>query len=80
MVHGPPSTGKTTTLVEVVRQVGSLVMFFSHLAFHHKVKSQTRCFPLQAVRGGEKVLVCAPSNVAVDNLLERLHNHRYMSL
>ena len=32
----------------------------------------------KAVQGGEKVLVCAPSNVAVDNLLERLHNHRYL--
>ena len=27
---------------------------------------------LQSVRAGEKVLVCAPSNIAVDNLLERL--------
>ena len=27
---------------------------------------------LQSVRGGDKVLVTAPSNVAVDNLLERL--------
>ena len=26
----------------------------------------------QAVAAGDKVLVCAPSNVAVDNLLERL--------
>jgi superfamily I DNA and/or RNA helicase len=26
----------------------------------------------QAVAAGEKVLVCAPSNIAVDNLLERL--------
>jgi len=45
IVHGPPGTGKTTTVVEIIRQV---------------------------VKAGDKVLVCAPSNVAVDNLLERL--------
>ncbi|KAM8807846.1 DNA-binding protein SMUBP-2 [Eudromia elegans] len=45
IIHGPPGTGKTTTLVEIV---------------------------LQAVQRGLKVLCCAPSNVAVDNLAERL--------
>src|SRR5205807_6542574 len=45
ILHGPPGTGKTTTVVEIIRQ---------------------------AVRAGERVLVCAPSNLAVDNLLERL--------
>lgn len=41
IVHGPPGTGKTTTLIEAV---------------------------LQLVQRGEKVLVCAPSNAAVDHI------------
>jgi len=45
VIHGPPGTGKTTTVIELI---------------------------IQAVQRGEKVLACAPSNTAVDNLLERL--------
>lgn len=45
ILHGPPGTGKTTTLAEVI---------------------------YQAVQQGDRVLACAPSNTAVDNLLERL--------
>jgi len=46
IVHGPPGTGKTTTLVEAI------------------------CRLLYA--GSKKILVCAPSNAAVDLLSEKL--------
>jgi len=45
IVHGPPGTGKTTTLVEAI---------------------------MQLVKAGEKVLVSAPSNTAVDNVAKAL--------
>eukprot|EP01027_Heterolobosea_sp_BB2_P010775 GEZU01015771.1.p1 GENE.GEZU01015771.1~~GEZU01015771.1.p1 ORF type:complete len:457 (-),score=170.22 GEZU01015771.1:61-1431(-) len=49
LILGPPGTGKTTTVVEVIRQ---------------------------AVKRKERVLVAAPSNIAVDNVVEKLSEHR----
>lgn len=45
IIHGPPGTGKTTTLVEAI---------------------------LQLIKSGEKILVSAPSNTAVDNISKGL--------
>ena len=45
IVHGPPGTGKTTTLIEVI---------------------------IQLIKAGEKILVSAPSNTAVDNISKGL--------
>jgi ATP-dependent RNA/DNA helicase IGHMBP2 len=45
IIHGPPGTGKTTTLIEAI---------------------------IRLVKKGEKVLVSAPSNTAVDNIAKGL--------
>ncbi|XP_010425113.1 PREDICTED: DNA-binding protein SMUBP-2-like isoform X2 [Camelina sativa] len=49
LLHGPPGTGKTTTVVEII---------------------------LQEVKRGTKILACAASNIAVDNIVERLVPHK----
>lgn len=46
IIHGPPGTGKTTTLVQAIRQT---------------------------LMSEKQVLVCSPSNTAVDLLTEKLH-------
>ncbi len=48
IIHGPPGTGKTTTLVQAIRET---------------------------IRRERRVLVCAPSNTAVDLLTEKLAGH-----
>ncbi|KAJ5239676.1 hypothetical protein N7468_004295 [Penicillium chermesinum] len=45
LIHGPPGTGKTHTLIELI---------------------------LQFVQRKKRILVCGPSNVSVDNIVERL--------
>ncbi|KVH97089.1 hypothetical protein Ccrd_000813 [Cynara cardunculus var. scolymus] len=45
LVNGPPGTGKTTIVVEII---------------------------LQEVKCGSKILACAASNIASDNIVERI--------
>lgn len=49
LIHGPPGTGKTHTLIELI---------------------------LQMVKRNLRVLVCGPSNISVDNIVERLAPHK----
>jgi len=49
LLHGPPGTGKTTTIIEII---------------------------LQEIKRGSKILACAASNIAVDNIVERLSLYR----
>ena len=45
LIHGPPGTGKTQTVIEIIRQL------------HSRQK---------------RLLVCGPSNISIDNIVERL--------
>ncbi|WP_457560808.1 AAA domain-containing protein, partial [Caminibacter sp.] len=51
LIHGPPGTGKTTTLAEVIKK---------HI--------------------GKKILVSADSNVAVDNVMEKLKDYNIVRI
>lgn len=53
LIHGPPGTGKTTTIAELI---------------------------VQLVKNGQKLLVLAPSNIAVDNIVEKLINYKKSGL
>ncbi|KAF2740239.1 P-loop containing nucleoside triphosphate hydrolase protein [Polyplosphaeria fusca] len=49
LIHGPPGTGKTHTLIELI---------------------------LQLLKQKQRILVCGPSNISVDNIVERLAPHK----
>ncbi|KAF9739595.1 hypothetical protein PMIN03_011590 [Paraphaeosphaeria minitans] len=49
LIHGPPGTGKTHTVIELI---------------------------LQLLKQKLRILVCGPSNISVDNIVERLAPHK----
>ncbi|WP_035587489.1 IGHMBP2 family helicase [Hippea jasoniae] len=51
LIHGPPGTGKTTTLTEIIKLIED-----------------------------ERILVCADSNVAIDNLMEKLKDQNIVRI
>lgn len=53
LIFGPPGTGKTTTVIEIL----------------HQLKRQNK-----------KVLVTTPSNIALDNMMERLHRDGFKDM
>eukprot|EP00931_Biecheleriopsis_adriatica_P056233 TRINITY_DN33314_c0_g1_i1.p1 TRINITY_DN33314_c0_g1~~TRINITY_DN33314_c0_g1_i1.p1 ORF type:complete len:2803 (+),score=449.95 TRINITY_DN33314_c0_g1_i1:36-8444(+) len=68
MVQGPPGTGKTTFLVRLIASILSLEMDTTLKSDHERCRPQMH----DAHQEPARLLVCAPSNHAADEVVSRL--------
>lgn len=59
LIQGPPGTGKTQTVLAIIA------------ALHARLRRESQLHP-QGAGFLPKILVCAPSNAAVDEIAERI--------
>ena len=80
LIHGPPGTGTTPLEAQPIAHEmvtegethrSSVVLYYCVAAHTGKTTTVVE-FILQCVKRGERVLATAPSNIAVDNIAERL--------
>jgi hypothetical protein len=65
LLQGPPGTGKTTTCAYLI--------YYLHQALVQKRAAALQQNPSPQSKQINPILVCAPSNIAVDHLTEKLH-------
>ena len=73
LIQGPPGTGKTVTSASIVYHLARIYSpaYVSVLQTHYYAHSNT-CIHANT-HTHSQILVCAPSNIAVDQLTEKIH-------
>ena len=85
LVQGPPGTGKTTTLVALLnalhlKQYQKYYSAVENITLAAKVSNPTETLAAISAAADVKprVLVCAPSNAAVDNVILKIMEDRFL--
>lgn len=76
LLQGPPGTGKTSTILAILSLLLSPVLGSNLRASHawKKQKVHTEGYAMEVHVAPRRVIVCAPSNAAVDEILLRVMN------
>ncbi|SCQ16667.1 conserved Plasmodium protein, unknown function [Plasmodium ovale] len=74
LIQGPPGTGKTKTVIGIVSALYALINQSSDDRNEKQKKKNDLSYNEQGAWGNKKILVCSPSNSAIDEIAKRILN------